>query len=490
MGFRVSACLHARVPSWRAPRSRTVDYPASAHLLSMDGSRGSALCGRRGSSGARRQRSADPGRTAPSVPSTESKTPARSPAQVPTLVRHEHAGAQSRGGVPALRARDLGRDDLRHAVDVPRAAEEGSARADQELARVAVRDGGEDRPPGGEVLVRLPGHDARPRARRQVVHGQEEEIRGSHSSRSRGAGGSRARARMATAGRLAVASPRRRRGGARPRPQASGPRGESLERLKQEDVRARARDEPLTSPPSTRRASLAAGGRRRCVWRKPAWTIRNASSSRTGAGPAKSSGSKPFVTVKTGLRASSRERRTSCRDASSVFMTIASAPASTDRIRRTRAAGGAPSGRPASRRAPTGRAGRRPTARRGAARAAPPPRPTRTATSRRRPGQHAPALARRRSRPRPTSARTASGTPQPALGRGRAAGAGRRLAPGTRSTSSRAGSSAASDSSSGVQRARARCRPGHDDRLVAEAGSRSDELRRDRCTPAPPTGGK
>ena len=44
------------------------------------------------------------------------------------------------------------------------------------IARVAVGDGRQDRPGGGQVLVGLPGHDRRSAAGGKIVHRQEEQV--------------------------------------------------------------------------------------------------------------------------------------------------------------------------------------------------------------------------------------------------------------------------------------------------------------------------
>ena len=121
---------------------------------------------------------------------------------------------------------------------------------------------------------------------------------------------------------------------------------------------------PGAEPPSSRRAEPRRRLRARAAcaaW--PAWTMRKTPPSRAGGGPSKSAGSKPFGIATTGRSASSgnarrRARRPprACSSRSPPRSRASGACVSSSRRRWSR------SGRRATRRAPTGRADRRPTA--------------------------------------------------------------------------------------------------------------------------------
>jgi len=139
-----------------------------------------------------------------------------------------------RGGGPLA-------DRRGHAVDVGRPHERRLRQRRQHVTHVAVRYGGEDRAAGGEVLERLVGDQARPAARRQVVHREEQEVGRAHQrdrlAVAEQAGRTDEVAALADgavagrqlAGQVELDPPRERRVG----------RDRALDRLRDEHVRAR-----------------------------------------------------------------------------------------------------------------------------------------------------------------------------------------------------------------------------------------------------------
>ena len=103
-------------------------------------------------------------------------------------VGHEpgRAAAQQDVGIrlgrllPATPAVDLETDQLCHRGRVRRSGQPRSSRRLEQVARIPVRDGREDRPARREVLVGLLRHDRGPASGRQVLHRQEEQVGRSH----------------------------------------------------------------------------------------------------------------------------------------------------------------------------------------------------------------------------------------------------------------------------------------------------------------------
>ena len=96
------------------------------------------------------------------------------------------AGARGVRETAARRLRAGGLGDRRgHRRDVGRAADRDVRVAREQVARVAVRNRGEQRAAGGEVLVGLARDEARTASRGQVVHRQEQQVRRPHERDAR-----------------------------------------------------------------------------------------------------------------------------------------------------------------------------------------------------------------------------------------------------------------------------------------------------------------